>query len=142
MSGIRMGIVVFFWILRTDIDVPTCLAAFFFDFGEIRAFIPVGFGVVVVGDCVKAGGCGGATGDDGIGHADDRGRIPAAAEFAKDRPVGAKASLDGCAETVRKCSSYSASARYRILLPASKSQYLLTMCFPGRSRTNEDGGTE
>jgi len=46
------------------------------------------------------------------------------------------------AKTPRKCSSYSPSARQRILRLGSKSQYLLAVCFPARKSTDEDGGTE
>ena len=41
---------------RTEIDVGAGAAAFFFHFGEIGALVPVGFGVVVVGDGVEARG--------------------------------------------------------------------------------------
>ena len=42
------------------------------------------------------------------------------------------------AKTVRKCSSYSASVRWRIFVPGSKSQYLLTAVLPG-SEQHERG---
>ena len=41
---------------RICVDVAAGAAAFFFDFGEIGTLVPVGFGVVVVGDGVEASG--------------------------------------------------------------------------------------
>ena len=37
-------------LLRADIDVPAGAAALFFNFREIGALVPVGFGVIIVGD--------------------------------------------------------------------------------------------
>src|SRR6266852_8703445 len=52
--GRRLGLSLFFWVWWTDVDVPASAAAFFFHFAKVGAFIPVGFGVVVVGDGVEA----------------------------------------------------------------------------------------
>ena len=46
-------------------------AALFFHFGEVRELVPVGFRVVVVGECVEARCFGGAPRDDRVRHADD-----------------------------------------------------------------------
>ena len=77
-------------------------AALLFDFGDPVEFVPVGFDVIVrvvePGDSVETGAFGSASGDDGIGHADDGGRVHAAAEFGEDGAVGAEAALDGCCE--------------------------------------------
>src|ERR1700686_4828255 len=90
--------VVFLRILRARIDVPTDASALFFNFCEIGALIPVGFGVVVVGDGVEARSLGDSTRDDGIGHTDDGGRVPAAAQFSQDGAIRAEAALDGLGE--------------------------------------------
>src|SRR5258708_7016734 len=81
--------------MRTDIDVATGAAAFFFDFGEIGAFVPVGFGVVVIGDRIEARGLCGSAGDDGICYAHDRRGVHAAAKLCKDGAVGAEPAPDG-----------------------------------------------
>ena len=77
-------------------------SAFLFDFGDPVEFVPVGFevvvGVVEPGDGVETGAFGSASRDDGIGYADDGGRVHAAAEFGKDRAVGAEAAFHGCCE--------------------------------------------
>src|SRR6266404_976659 len=69
--GMLFGLGFEFWLLRTDVDVPTPATAFVFDFREIGAFVPVGFGVIVIRDCVEARSFGFAAGDDDVGHADD-----------------------------------------------------------------------
>ena len=84
--------------LFAHIDVGAGAAALFFDFGEVGALVPVGFGVVVVGDGVEARGFGGAAGDDGVGHADDGGGVHAAAEFGEDGAVGAEPAPHGFGE--------------------------------------------
>ena len=73
-------------------------AALFFDFGEVGALVPVGFGVVVVGESVEARGLGGAAGDDGVRHAYDGGGIHAAAEFGEDGAVRAETAADSFGE--------------------------------------------
>ena len=73
-------------------------AALFFYFGEVRALVPVRFGVVVVGDGVEARGFSGPAGDDGVGHADDGGGVHAAAELGEDGTVGTEPATDGFAE--------------------------------------------
>src|SRR6266849_5850398 len=83
---------------RADIDVSAGAAALFFDFAEVGALVPIGFGVVVVGDGVEARGFGGAAGDDGIRHAHDGGGVHAAAELGEDGAVGAEAAADGFGE--------------------------------------------
>src|ERR1700722_2564232 len=74
-------------------------AAFLFYFGDPVEFVGVGFDVVVgivePGDSVEARAFGGAAGDEQVPHADDGGRVHAAAEFRKHRSVGAEAALDG-----------------------------------------------
>jgi len=76
--------------------------AFLFDFGDPVEFVGIGFevveGVVEPGDGVETGAFGSASSDDGIGYADDRGRVHAAAEFGKHGSVGAEAALHGCCE--------------------------------------------
>ena len=84
--------------MRTDVDVPAGAAALFFNFGEIGALVPVGFGVVVVGDGIEARSFGGAAGDDGIGHADDGRGVPATAELGENGSIGTKFALDGFCE--------------------------------------------
>ncbi len=84
--------------LLADVDVAAGAAASFFYFGEIGALVPVGFGVVVVGDGVEPRGFGGAAGDDGIRHADDGGGVHAAAELGEDGAVGAESAADGFSE--------------------------------------------
>ncbi len=73
--------------------------AFFFDFGDPVEFVGIRFdvivGVVEPGDGVQAGAFGLALGDDGVGHADDGGRVHAATEFGEDGTVGAESALDG-----------------------------------------------
>src|SRR6266403_216900 len=88
----------FFRIPRTDIDMPAGTAAFFFDCSEIGALVPVGFGVVVVGDSVEARGFAAAAGEDGIRHADDGRRVPPATKFGEDRAIGTETALDGRGE--------------------------------------------
>src|SRR6266404_3991830 len=68
---------------RADIDVATGPSALFFDLREIRALVPVGFGVVVVGDSVEPPSFGVSAGDDGVCDTNDGGRIHAAAEFGE-----------------------------------------------------------
>ena len=89
-----------FRILRTDVDVPAGAPALFFNFGEIGALVPVGFGVVIVGDGIETRRVGGAAGDNGIGHADDGRGVPATAELGENGPVGTKFALDGYGEDV------------------------------------------
>ena len=84
--------------MRTDVDVPAGATALFFNFGEIGALVPVGFGVVIVGDGIEARRVGGATGDDGIGHANDGRGVPATAELGENGSIGTKFALDGCGE--------------------------------------------
>ena len=50
----------------------------------------MGFGIVEVRDRVETRGFGGTPGDDGVGHADDRGRVHAPAEFGESGTVGAE----------------------------------------------------
>ena len=83
---------------QADVDVPAGAAPFFFDFGEIGAFVPVGFGVVVVGHRIQARGFGAATGDDPIGHANDGGGVPPAAKFGEHRSIGTEFMLNGLRE--------------------------------------------
>ena len=61
----------FFVISPTDVDVPTDAAVFLFDLAEIRALIPVGFRIIVVGDGVEARALGLALSYDSIGHTDN-----------------------------------------------------------------------
>ena len=74
-------------------------AALFFDSGEIEAFVPIRCdligGVIVPGDGVEARSLGTSACDDGIGHADDGGRIHAAAELGEDGSIGTEPALDG-----------------------------------------------
>src|SRR6266404_4958003 len=83
---------------RADIDVATGPSALFFDLREIRALVPVGFGVIVVGDRIEARRLGKATGDGRVSHAHDGGRIHAPAEFGKDRRVRTKPAPHGFPE--------------------------------------------
>src|SRR6266851_6765804 len=83
---------------RADIDVSAGAAALFFDFAEVGALVPVGFGVVVVGDGVEARGFGGAAGDDGVRHAHDGGGVHAPAELGEDGAVRAEPAPDGFGE--------------------------------------------
>src|SRR5258707_15652128 len=73
-------------------------SALLFDLGEVGALVPVGFGVVVVGECVEAWGFGGAAGDDGVRHAHDGGRIHAPAQLGEHGAVRAEPAADGFTE--------------------------------------------
>ncbi len=73
-------------------------AALFFDLGEIGALVPVGFGVVVVGNGIEPWGFGGAAGEDGIRHAHDGRGVHAAAELGEDGAVRAEPAPDGFRE--------------------------------------------
>src|SRR5258707_310186 len=64
--------------LLADVDVGTGSATLFFHFGEIGTLVPVGFGVVVIGEGVEAWGFSGAASDNGVGHAHDGGGVHAA----------------------------------------------------------------
>src|ERR1700720_4329878 len=55
-------------LLLADIDMCAGAATVFFDFGEVGALVPVGFGVVIVRKSVEARGFGDAAGDDSIRH--------------------------------------------------------------------------
>ena len=57
--------------LVPDVDVAAHSAAPLFNHGEIGTLIPVGFGVVIVGDGVEARRVGRTAGDNGVGHAND-----------------------------------------------------------------------
>src|SRR5690349_15003661 len=70
--------------------MPTGSTAFLFDLGEIWSFIPVWFGVVVIGDRIETRRFGGATCYDVVGHTDNRGRVSPAAQFGKDGAVRAQ----------------------------------------------------
>src|SRR5205807_10028544 len=91
--GARLGLGRLILVFLSYVDVPTCAAAFFFDFGEIRAFVPIGFGVIVVGNGVKTRAFGLASCNRGIGHTHDGRRVSATAEFCKDRPIGTEFSF-------------------------------------------------
>ena len=78
--------------------MPTGSAAFFFDFGEIGALVPVRFGVVVVGNGVEARCLSGAASNDSVGHTDDGGGVPAATQLREDGAIGTEFAPDGCCE--------------------------------------------
>ena len=59
-------------IIQTNIDVASGATAFFLHLGKVRALIPVRFGVVVVGERVKARSVCTAASDYGIRHTHDR----------------------------------------------------------------------
>src|SRR6266849_4410789 len=84
--------------LLANINVAASAAAPFFHFGEVGAFVPVGFGVVVVGDGIEALGFGGAVGDDGVRHADDGGGVHAAAKFGENGAVRTEPAADSFGE--------------------------------------------
>src|SRR5713101_1750755 len=73
-------------------------AALFFDLGEVRTLIPVGLGVVKVGDGIEARGFGGAAGNNGVRHADDGRRIHAATQLGEDGAVRAEPAAHGFTE--------------------------------------------
>src|SRR5882762_2364795 len=77
-------------------------AAFLFHFGEIRAFVPVRFGVVIVGNGVETRSFGSAAGDDGVRHTHNGRGIHAAAELGQDGAVRAKSAADGFREDVEE----------------------------------------
>src|SRR5437016_5824743 len=70
-------------------------AALFFDFGEVGALVPVGFGVVIIRERVEARRLCDATGDDGVRHANNRGGVHAAAQLSENGTVGPKPAADG-----------------------------------------------
>src|ERR1700756_1203016 len=73
-------------------------AALFFDSSEVGALVPVGFGIIIVGDGVEARRIGGSPGDDIVGHGYNRRGVYAAAEFSEDGAVRAQPAADGLAE--------------------------------------------
>src|SRR5229473_2391221 len=85
-------------LLLTYVNMAAGAAALFFYLGEIGALVPVGFGVVVVGDSVEARRFGGAACNDGVGHAHDGGRVHAAAQLSENRAVRTQPAADGFGE--------------------------------------------
>src|SRR5713226_4734980 len=73
-------------------------AALLFHLGEVGALVPVGFGVVVVGEGVEARGLGGTAGDDRVRHAHDGGGVHATAQLRKDGAVRAEPAANGFTE--------------------------------------------
>src|SRR5207253_10676250 len=81
-----------------NIDVAAGNASLFFHFGEIGALVPVGLGVVVVGQGIEARSFGGASDDDGVRHANDGRGVHAPAELREDGAVGTEPAADSFAE--------------------------------------------
>src|ERR1700735_1849047 len=65
--------------LHADINVASAMAALRFDLGKVRALIPIGFGIVVVRECIEPRSFGCSSSNDGIRHAHDCRRIHATA---------------------------------------------------------------
>src|SRR6266481_6224204 len=84
--------------MLADINVASGAVAFFFNLGEVGALVPVGFGVVVVGDGIKPRRFGSSAGDDGVRHADDGRRVHAAAQFREDGAVRTEPAQDAFTE--------------------------------------------
>src|SRR5262249_39331432 len=59
------------WLLPTYIDVAAGSASLFFDFGEIRALVPIGLGIVVIRNCIEPWRSSRFAGKDGVCHADN-----------------------------------------------------------------------
>ena len=85
-------------LLLADIDVGADAAPFFFHFGEVRALVPVGFGVMVVRQSIKPRRLVCVAVDNAIRHADDGGGIHAAAQLREDGTVGAESASDAFGE--------------------------------------------
>ena len=75
--------------------MPSGAPAFLFHLGEIRSFIPVRFRIIVERDGIETRAFRLALRYDHVGHADDRRRIPPAAEFGKYRRVTTEPALNG-----------------------------------------------
>ena len=102
--------------------MAACAPASIFDLREERPLIPVRFGIVVIRETVAS--------RDPLSHA----RVSSATQTMEDESTPPLSSartgeldrrrrLTACLKALRKCSSYSASVRYRIRLPGPKSQY-------------------
>ena len=81
-----------------EIDVAAGAAALFFDFGNPVEFVRLRFqvivGIVIPGNGVEARALGFAARQNGVGGADDRRGIQAAAEFRKNGAIGAQSAAD------------------------------------------------
>src|SRR5215472_16215605 len=86
------------WFLLPDIDVAAGASALFLNFCEVRALVPVGFGIVVVGDGIEPRSLGLAACNQGICHTHDRGGVHATAKLGEDGAVGTQPAAHGFAE--------------------------------------------
>ena len=71
-------------------DVMSRAPTLLLDLSKERRFIPVRFGIVVIGDGVEPGSFPEPTSHKGVGHADDRRGIHSSAEIRKDGGFRAK----------------------------------------------------
>ena len=74
--------------------MPASPAALLFNLCEVGPLVPVGFGVVVIGDGIESRRFCLATSDDAIRYADNRGRISATAQLSEDGAVGTEMTLN------------------------------------------------
>ncbi len=73
-------------------------AAPFLDFGEIGALVHAGIRVLVPRDGVEARDLSDTAADDGVRHADNGGRVHAAAKLGENGAIGTESALDGSGE--------------------------------------------
>src|SRR5205807_1902731 len=85
-------------LLLANVYMTAGAATLFFDLGEVRALVPVGFRVVVVRDRVEARCFGGTAGHDSVCHAHDGGGVHAATQLCEDGTVRAEPAADSFAE--------------------------------------------